>query len=677
VSILHPKILFRNNLFLKTFTGKLIIKLVISNVMLRQIIVFLFGFLVFGASAQKSPVKFGEIPMEDMSMKFYAKDSTASAVILLDYGKAYVNNLYHSYLIYERHVRIKILNKNGFKWGDVAILLYGSYTGEKVNDLKAITYNLEGGSIVQTKLSKEGVFKEKFNRSFDWQKFTFPNVREGSILEYSYTIESPYFANFPNWKFQYTIPVRHSEFWAMIPDFFIMERYMQGYLVPTDYTVETRASINFSEEANKWLMIDVPAFREEPYMTSEDDYVSKINFALAYVHFPNQSKREVMGSWQKLNTGLIENESFGVLIDGSVYLKKQVEEIVGVETDPKKKAEKIYKYVQETLEWDQQKDFLAERPKETFEKKKGSSADINIALASMLEKAGLEVDMVLISTRDHGFVREQYPMTRQFNYTVCIVRIDGKPFFLDATEKYLPFGALPERCLNGKGLIISKKSHGWIKLETEIKDRSITQGDLKLNPNGELVGTVTFSHFGFDAVKVRKGYKQNGEADYVRKGIGNNSNWQISKSTFENFEDLGKPMKEIHELAIQDHSSSSRDIMYINPFVVGQTQNNPFKVEDRLYPVDYGSFKEFIYMCKIKLPEEYVVVELPKSKIFVMPENAARYTYNVYQVGDIISIMSNFQINRAIFIQSEYLYLREFYNQVIAKEAEQIVLKRK
>ena len=82
-------------------------------------------------------------------------------------------------------------------------------------------------------------------------------------------------------------------------------------------------------------------------------------------------------------------------------------------------------------------------------------------------------------------------------------------------------------------------------------------------------------------------------------------------------------------------------------------------------------------MCKITIPEGYTVDELPQSKVLMLPGNAGKYVYNVANTGNSITLLSNFQINKSLFLQTEYPNLREFYNQVIAKQAEQIVLKKK
>jgi hypothetical protein len=631
------------------------------------------------APGQKSPIRFGDIPMEDMKMKIYGKDSSAVAVILTDYGQAYVTaTSINATLNFERHVRIKILKKEGLSWADAAIpLFHVGANEEKVVGLKASTYNLAGDKIVETKMNKDGTFKEKFNRYINLLKFTLPDVREGSVLEYSYTVQSSFITNFPNWQFQYKIPVRWSEYWAMIPEFFVMEKYMQGYLAPSVYEVKDITRTGYYDKAFHWAMKEVPAFKVEPFMTSENDYFSKMNFALAVVNFPGRPSEEVMGTWERFNERLLKSSYFGEVITGSGFLKKKVDELVAGETDQNKKVEKIYAYIRENFQWTEQNDFETDNLKDVVEKKQGSTGDLNLLLASMLEKAGFMVDMVLISTRDHGFVRPQYPMPKQFNYVVCAVRIDGKPILLDATERFLPMGVLPERCLNGQGLIISKNFHGWLPLETKTKARTVINADLSLDPSGDLKGKVSFTRDGYDAGTMRRDYFLKGEETYVKNATSSRVTWQIEKSAFENVHEITRPVIENHEVVINEHVTVAGDQMYINPFVTDRLEKNPFTLKERMYPVDYGSLKEKIYIAKITLPDGYEIDESPQNKMMALPGGTARYTYSLTVVGKTINIVSNFQISRNIYSQEEYPLLREFYDQVVAKQAEQIVIKKK
>ena len=96
----------------------------------------------------------------------------------------------------------------------------------------------------------------------------------------------------------------------------------------------------------------------------------------------------------------------------------------------------------------------------------------------------------------------------------------------------------------------------------------------------------------------------------------------------------------------------------------------------REYPVDFSSPFEKIYLSQIAIPENFVVEDLPDRKVISLPDNAARFTFNIANNGNTIIITSNLSINKSLFVQSEYQNLREFYNQIVAMQAEQIVLKK-
>lgn len=609
----------------------------------------------------------------------YDKDTSAVALVLEDFGHAYITaTTVGASLQFERHVRIKILKKDGLSWANAGIPLYGngSSNEERIANLKAASYILEGANVVETKMEKGSTFKEKVNRYFTNTKFTIPNAKVGSVIEYAYTISSDFVTNFPNWQFQRTIPTRHTEYYAVIPNIFIFEKYMQGYLTATTYEVKEKNSAALPVKVHHWVIKDAPAFKEEPFMTCENDFVSKINFALAYIDYPGQPTKEIMGTWQKLNTDLLESEDFGRAIERTLFLKDKALELTAGISDPQKKIEAIHTYVKKNIEWDGQQDFLLGNPKKIMEEKKGTSGDINLILASMLQKAGFDVDMVLLSTRDHGFVREQYPMSKQFNYVVCGVNLEGKRYLIDATEPLLPYNVLPERCLNGKGFIVSATRSGWTPITPGAKDRHVIDTDFSITDEGELKGLVTQIHEGYGAYEARQAFKKHGKEKFVKEYAAGRD-WAIDKTELDGHEAVDKPAKEVLSVSIQDHATVAGDVIYVNPFVRGQHTENPFRSAKREYPVDFGTPREQVMMTKIKVPAGYAIEEVPANKLIALPGNAARFTYSVTKVSPTeVMLISNLQILKNLFSQDEYQNLREFYNQVVAKQAEQIVIKK-
>ena len=129
--------------------------------------------------AQKAPVKFGDVSKEELLMTTYDKDTTAPAVVLADFGESsmiYRQNVGFT-LDFERITRIKILTKDGLQWGDFSIPLYNNGSAdEKLTGLRAVTYNLEEGKIVESKLKNESIFEENVDMNWDLVKVSCPNV---------------------------------------------------------------------------------------------------------------------------------------------------------------------------------------------------------------------------------------------------------------------------------------------------------------------------------------------------------------------------------------------------------------------------------------------------------------------------------------------------------------------
>lgn len=145
--------------------------------------------LLFSLHLQAQSVGFNadgfEVTKQDLELNSYDKDSTANAMIIHEKGKSFVDR--ETFLLNsEIKKKLKIFNRNGFDKATQTIFLYGKgTTKETVSDIKATVYNLENGQVTQTKLDKNAIFKEKYNENNTLVKFTFPNIKEGSVIVYS------------------------------------------------------------------------------------------------------------------------------------------------------------------------------------------------------------------------------------------------------------------------------------------------------------------------------------------------------------------------------------------------------------------------------------------------------------------------------------------------------------
>ena len=188
-------------------------------------------FSAFVAQAQPEPIKFGKPDPKDFTEAPFVGDSAAAAVVLCDFGTTSFQLKGSSFqLVTDRVTRIKILKKSGYDVATVEVPLYHRGSDEeKLSSLRGITYNLVKGQVVKTKLDGTNMFTEERTPNVRVRKFTLPDVREGAVIEYAYSVTSDFLFNFQDWTFQREIPVRWSEYRASIPEYFDYKMLVQGY----------------------------------------------------------------------------------------------------------------------------------------------------------------------------------------------------------------------------------------------------------------------------------------------------------------------------------------------------------------------------------------------------------------------------------------------------------------
>lgn len=626
----------------------------------------LVAFIMAAASTfgqkDKGP-SFGVITPEEQKMVSYEKAPNASAVILFDIGSCELTESLE--VTYKRHTRIKFFTAEAIEEFATKTLNYET-TSDMITRIKGSTYNVENGVLVESKLNDDGIFKQKLSKRYSQVKFTLPNVKPGSIIEYSYTWTMSV-SLLPSWQFQHTIPTKYSEYVTMIPKSFTFRKDMIGFLPLTRQEEKNQGAYE------KLVMEHAPAFIVEPFSTTPEDYLSGVTYYITEIYIPGRVFN-LERSWKSIAKGYDQSQDFGDLLKSTGWLEKIVEPLIAGATTPEDKAKRIHEFVRNNIVWDEQVwDVPEQSLKKVLEKKRGSSGEINLLLAAMLKRAGLDAYPVLLSTRDHGLIRPFTPHASQFNDAIVLLKAEGKDRLLDATDRNLPFGSLPERCLNGEGLVVNSDAAIWVPL-VGTKARSTYTTNLKLSPDGELTGVFSISRDGIYGSDMRGRYQKIGQDAYVAS-VKSGRSWEISKSEFSNMETATEAAKEVHDMSIRDHVQVNGDIMYLSPFITGQ-ENNVFKSETREYPVNIPTPFDHIYSAKIEIPEGYKVEEAPATKVFALPGGAGKYVYSVTILGNTVNVTSQLTIAKNTILPADYPIFREFYAMVVAKQAEQIVVKK-
>ena len=196
--------------------------------------------------------KLGKVSIAELEQKMHPKDSAAAAAILYKKGTSTIeyNQSEGFVLVTQVDARIKIYKKEGYDWANQNVIYYvgSNESREKVDFSDVNTFNLVDGKIEKTKLKSDGVFNEEVNKYRSRKKITMPNVKEGSVLEYSYTVRTPNIGMIREWAFQTSIPVNHSEYTTYIPEYFTFNIRQKGYVFPKVTSEKRSKSIVFTNK---------------------------------------------------------------------------------------------------------------------------------------------------------------------------------------------------------------------------------------------------------------------------------------------------------------------------------------------------------------------------------------------------------------------------------------------
>lgn len=607
----------------------------------------------FYASAEKAPITFGKVSMDEMEMKVYEQDTSASAVILCKYGYFSSNNLN-----FTRIERTKVLKKNGVAYAETII------PGGPDVTFRGKTYNLENGKIVEEKLKKESIFREQVYDNYFRYRIALPNVKEGSVFELEST--SPGLPS--EWTFQSTIPVKYCELILEDSQYINFRKRMVGF-----------ESLSVSS-GNRFVSEYMPAFKTEAFMNSKENYISKMEFDILNISIPGYYKSYTT-TWEAVNEQLMNHTYFGgTLKGGSGYLSDIQKEIEALNLPALEKTKKAYDAIKQ-IKWNEESRLYSTNTSlaPVFKKGSGNSADINFMLLQLLKRLDIQSYPIVMSTRSNGMLSPFFPSYEKLDYVLVCAELDGNKYVLDATEQEMPFEMLPFRCLNGQGRLVTEKGEGeWIEFNPKFAYKSTTLYELNLNDDLSLEGMMKNSKDGYAAFEFRKAYKKYaGEDDYLTSMEAENPGMSVKNFTIKNLDSLDFAVQDAYDVKIKNKVERINDMVIINPFLYEQETENPFKLEERKYPVDFGYKTSNQYITIISFPEKYEVSELPKPCTITTPDQSMQVKIIHQLQGNKLTTVYRMLINKPIFLPDEYATLKGVYEQIIKKHAEPIILKTK
>ncbi|RFN59772.1 transglutaminase domain-containing protein [Marixanthomonas ophiurae] len=648
--------------------------------------------------------RFGKVSKEELLEKQHPTDSTADAAILYREIKTRFEYTESDdfFTLTDVFERVKIYNKDGFDWANKTIKLYqtSGSADEKISSLRGYTYFMDGNKMKDERLRNNGIFEEESSEFLELTKFTMPALKEGCIIEYKYTIKSPFITNIDAYRFQEQIPVNQVEMRFAVPEYFNYKMHQKGwvpfkinetkrprtinfaYTTPADPGIGGRGlpskestQIDLLENIYEVSLSNVPALHDEAFSGNIDNYSTSLKFELSYVDYPGSPLKMFTTTWEDVSKSVYDSNAFGDQLKRDNYFDDDIDNLLSGVSDPTEKMIKIYEFVKGKMNWNKFVGLYAqEGTKDAYKKGSGNAADINLLLVSMLRYAGLNANPVLVSTKSHGI--PLFPTRNGFNYVIAAVENGNNTILFDATIKEGEPNVLQPELLNWQGRVVREnRSSSWVSLYPSKHAVQSTMMNLAINKDDySITGSAQNRFTGHYALGKRKSFINVKEEDIRKKLEENSGETEISNIAFENLKNLYQPVSLKYDFKNFDALEEIGGKLYFSPLLFLAMDENPFKLNERSYPIDFNYPIKDRYIVTVDIPEGYTIESLPESAAFALGENSGMFKYMINNVGGKLQISVEFALNTATMPAQDYGNIKEFFKLMIDKEHEKIVL---
>jgi hypothetical protein len=616
--------------------------------------------------AQNSIKKFdwGDIPLADRSMTFYEPDPTADAVVLGAITKLRVelkdNKPQMTVSVYRR---VKLFTDAALtSQNSIEIPFDFAQNLFKINNIKAQMTDADG-------LRQDISVAE--NTQQNNRFLVFNGLKTQQTLELSYEMTSDNIESMSTWAFQETLPVRHAELWTTVD-----VAFEHAFLLLNEKNI--RIILDSKSGAKVFSVNDLPANKPslETFSITTGDQITGVHLQLKNVNLADKNQKIIVSSWSELANRVQKNEGIG-----QQYLKKTNYETLWKAVTPsvnsaktdEDKIKNIYNFINQNVAWDGTWNTAAHTHlNAAYEKKSANSGELNLMLIACLNEAGFTAFPMFVSTRYHGKTNPNTPFLSQFNHLLCFVERAGTPpLMLDAGSIYRPMGLPRVESLNGDGWVVNPKNPQWQPMTAKITARQ-TLAAFSVNKEGDMKGRFVKTSKDHEAIserdeQVRRRAVKSLEKQYpgIRIDSVTNSNTDNAQAFFK---------RNIYCFLSQVAPIDSQK-MTVKPLWRTGFEVNPLSAIPLNSAFDFPYLIQDLHVFALQMPAGASIEKEPQTDMFELPNKSAGLSLTVSRNADIMQLSIVVKINKLHFEASEYFALKDFFDKIIAKQSEIIVLK--
>ena len=468
------------------------------------------------------------------------------------------------------------------------------------------------------------------------------------------------------------LPTIHKEVKIEVPNWLnieLREINFNGFAIKKEITDNKEANT----KTYKYTLEDIDAIYKEANAPGPT-YIYPHILILAKSYEKEGKNEPVFDSTQDLYNWY--KKLIASLQNDNTSFKGKVEELTKDAKTDNEKIKNIYYWVQDNIRYIAFEDGIAGfKPDEAtnvFTKRYGDCKGMANLMKQMLVEAGFDARLTWIGTKRIAYDYST-PCLAVDNHMICTLFNDGKPIFLDATEKFNAFGEYAER-IQGKQALIENGDEFILTMVPSV-DGSFNKEKIEYNftLEGEsLVGSATKEYHGEKRTSLLN-YLHNLESDkkedflewFLSYGNSNIKAYDIETSDLQNRE---LTLNLSYNISLKNSVSSFDNDIYIDIDFDKQFVDFDLKKRKTDYVFDYKQDLESV--TNLKIPTNYTISQIPESLEFSNENFEVQIDFQ--QKEDIIAYKKRFyikksQVNTSGFEDWDKLLsnIKNIYNQQI------------
>lgn len=630
---------------------------------------FLCTFAVSGVWGQATPQPgFNTIPDSLFDEARYSANSDAPFLYSLKkLDVTFEENEQSIVAVLKYHVRVKIFDASVQEASVVGIPYYFENNIERVSDIRAVTWQSPDEKIP---LSPDRIRTINVNSRYNVKEFTMPAVQDGSVIEYAYTIRRRYIEELPDFYLSHQVSTARAEVSITYP------KYLRYKAVPENFAGGLKHEFTQIDTSDApkiftypqpepiiketWRATNIPAVQKETYISSLDDYRSKIKFQLSEFGIPRQT---LENSWDYVVAEIRRKQEILPKIAANEKAEAIGREIADAFESKKAVQDSIFRFINKNANFSGSKSPFSEvKDEAVLSGTPSDQAAINQTLIAMLKGANIEAHPALISTRESGQINTSFPSFFEFNGQLVYSKIDDKTYFMDASFPHSRPNLIPVDTYNETALLLKPEGYDWVAVEPEKSTFAIQINmDATLNRNGTLAGSVTSLNEGYPAKLIRqqRGNGQTPSQVIAQAVFDGYANAELTQPAISNISSFDEPVELSADFTLPDYAVSFANGLEFRPMVVGYLMSNPFSENQRELPVTLDAPEKLDLQYTITLPDGYSVERKPQNRVVQLPGATFEERYEVK--GQIIKYEYHIDISRKQFSPDLYPRLLNLY----------------